>query len=146
MLRMCCICSECVYYGSLTLRRVKAARPRFVSETTSPRFQPMWPLPVQSCKLLCPWAPLKGPLHIIPKYLRRSQRKLPSGLLNACRGAIAWGAGFIDSKDRTSFAFQQRRCAHAEESRSEAKRDSRLVAEFLRRSENQIRRRSGVRN
>ena len=33
--------------------------------TTSPRFQPMWPLPVQSCKLLCPRAPLKGPLHII---------------------------------------------------------------------------------
>ena len=26
----------------------------------------MWPLPsVQICKLLCPWAPLKGPLHII---------------------------------------------------------------------------------
>ena len=35
-------------------------------DATSPRFQTMWPLPsVHVCKLLCPWAPLKGPLHII---------------------------------------------------------------------------------
>ena len=28
----------------------------------------MWPLPsVQVCYLLCPWAPLKGPLHIVQR-------------------------------------------------------------------------------
>ena len=33
---------------------------------TSPRLQPMWPLPFEHvCKLLCTCAPLKGPLHII---------------------------------------------------------------------------------
>ncbi len=38
-----------------------------LDSATSPRFQSMWPLPsVHVCKLLCPWAPLKGPLHIIP--------------------------------------------------------------------------------
>ena len=35
-------------------------------DATSPRFQSMWPLlSVRVCKLLCAWAPLKGPLHII---------------------------------------------------------------------------------
>ena len=66
-------------------------------ETTSPRFQPMWSLPsVHVCSQLCPWAPMKGPLHIItecpysmcggPSMIRtNSSLKSPiTGVLRGC--------------------------------------------------------------
>ena len=64
-IRMCKTIPESPMIRRGLLVGTRTRHARFVPETTSPRFQPMWPLPVQSCKLLCPWAPLKGPLHVI---------------------------------------------------------------------------------
>ena len=51
-------------------------RKQLASDATSPRFQSMWLLLSRRvCKLLCPWAPKKGPLHIM-KTLSSGGRRI----------------------------------------------------------------------
>ena len=52
---------------------------RLASDATSPRFQSMWPLlSARVCEVVCPWAPMKGPLHIIHYALCHDARGFPS--------------------------------------------------------------------